>query len=202
MWRTLSRPGGQKLATKSSNIACFLGPQRVSLSSATCIHKSYLRSNLNSRTNLIVGAAKKAKSGGGSKQRGSSGAKPQPEQHLTAPLQQSVVESRPSEPSPTPIYGTWAGHVAGMWVGRVQAFSPGTGLAEPLALDEDGNRLMEATQCCVEERAFEEDVGGFLTRWVAAEESAFSRIIIFPDTGPLKSSALGENARVVQRTKF
>jgi hypothetical protein len=57
------------------------------------------------------------------------------------------------EAAPAPLWGTWAGTLSGLWVGTVAAYAPSTGVAEPLALAEDGRtKVVEMSQCCVEAR--------------------------------------------------
>lgn len=89
-------------------------------------------------------------------------------QFLTAPMRQEVAEVLATvESAPAPLWGTWCGTAAGLWVGRTAAFNPSTGLAEPIALAEDGRSpILEMAQCCVEERVLEGD-GDCLVRHTA-----------------------------------
>jgi hypothetical protein len=125
--------------------------------------------------------------------------------HLSAPLVSEVAEVlTPTEPVPTPLWGSFANGVAGVWVGTAAAFSPATGAPEGIALSTTGRGrpALEAWQCCVEARAVDGAGGDRLVRRTAraatfdalAEEMRCGGALRFGGEGGAEGAADGSSA--------
>ena len=81
--------------------------------------------------------------------------KEKPVTHLTPFLHSEIVETlTQTELLPEPLWSSWCGHAAGVWVGLFAAYAPTTGLPETIAMGGEKNKtkLFSLQQCCVEER--------------------------------------------------
>ncbi|KAL4436506.1 hypothetical protein ABPG75_003645 [Micractinium tetrahymenae] len=81
---------------------------------------------------------------------------------------------------PEPLWSTFCGVSNGLWCGITAAYSPSTGQAEPLALDERGKLLHVLHQCCVEQRQVQDDGTDSVVRHVAraASEEGLQREMV------------------------
>ena len=92
------------------------------------------------------------------------------EEYLTPFLRSEITEKLTGvEHVPEPLWASWCGHAAGVWVGSAAAYAPTSGLAEPIALGDDGKtKLYSMQQCCVEEREVVEDADAMVRRTARA----------------------------------